>query len=320
MVGISEILLPKCTGEGCSGETGTCTESRVHRRNAENRAPATRNHRQAQPLVNNLYQGMTLDAVTGLYYQRERDYSPSLGRWMEQDPAQFINGANTYQFVDSSPVGKVDAEGLAEWIPLDRVVPGVTQPAHEINPNGQEKVYGNGGGAGSHWEQLTPGGPGPMPTSAPPWDLNMSAWENDAWMLTNWAFGIGPRHLYFGPRSLATKQMEQSPGVQAAITMFYAKNHGVACCRNLRSYTGFGYHFGVSNIFQSNATEQFVGSYTVNIYPNTVTGVVTVDVWNNTSMKSLLYGIGPAWQRSSFRPGGNMAQTYWWTFKYPCRK
>ncbi|MGC8559885.1 MAG: RHS repeat-associated core domain-containing protein, partial [Phycisphaerae bacterium] len=68
-----------------------------------------------QPLVDNLYQGMTLDAVTGLYYDRFRDYSPSLGRWMEQDPAQYINGANTYQFVDSSPVGNVDGAGLAGW-------------------------------------------------------------------------------------------------------------------------------------------------------------------------------------------------------------
>ncbi len=33
-----------------------------------------------QPLVNNLYQGMTLDAVTGLYYERYRDDSPTLGR------------------------------------------------------------------------------------------------------------------------------------------------------------------------------------------------------------------------------------------------
>jgi RHS repeat-associated protein len=67
--------------------------------------------RRTRPLVNNLYQGMTLDAVTGLYYERARDYSPSLGRWMEPDPAQFINGANTYQFVNSSPVGNVDAQG-----------------------------------------------------------------------------------------------------------------------------------------------------------------------------------------------------------------
>ncbi len=64
--------------------------------------------RRTWPLPRNLYQGMALDAVTGLYDDRVRDYPPSLGRWMEQDPAQVINGANTYQFVDSSPVGLVD--------------------------------------------------------------------------------------------------------------------------------------------------------------------------------------------------------------------
>ena len=111
MVAINKILLPECTGEGCGGKAGICTDSRVHRRNAENRVPATRNRCRTQPLVNNLYQGMTLDAMTGLYYERNRDYSPSLGRWMEQDPAQFINGANMYQFVNSSPEGNVDAWG-----------------------------------------------------------------------------------------------------------------------------------------------------------------------------------------------------------------
>jgi RHS repeat-associated protein len=46
-----------------------------------------------QPLVNNLYQGMTLDSVTGLYYERYRNYSPSLGTWISQDPLQYIKGA-----------------------------------------------------------------------------------------------------------------------------------------------------------------------------------------------------------------------------------
>ena len=87
MVAINEILLPGCTGEGCGGDSDICMASRVHHRNAENRAPVTRNHRSA----------------------------PILGRWMEQDPAQYINGANTYQFVDSSPVGNVDAEGLQSY-------------------------------------------------------------------------------------------------------------------------------------------------------------------------------------------------------------
>ena len=74
--------------------------------------------RRTQPLAHDPYEGMTLDAVTELYDDRVRNYSPTLGRWMEQDPAQFINGANTYQFVDSSPVGNVDAQGPAgQFIP-----------------------------------------------------------------------------------------------------------------------------------------------------------------------------------------------------------
>ncbi len=52
-----------------------------------------------QPLVNNLYQGMTLDAVTGLYYERYRDYSSTLGRWMERDPIGYAGGINLYEYV-----------------------------------------------------------------------------------------------------------------------------------------------------------------------------------------------------------------------------
>jgi RHS repeat-associated protein len=85
-----------------------------------------------QPVVNNLYQGMTLDSVTGLYYARNRNYSPSLGRWINQDPAGYINGANTYQFVMSNPVGNVDPMGLA----------GVSD---DVNDEGE---------SGSWWEAL----------------------------------------------------------------------------------------------------------------------------------------------------------------------
>ncbi|EQD33997.1 YD repeat protein, partial [mine drainage metagenome] len=71
-----------------------------------------------QPLVDNLYQGMTLDPVTGLYYERNRNYSPSLGTWISQDSLQYINGANTYQFVMSNPVNATDPLGLVWWNPL----------------------------------------------------------------------------------------------------------------------------------------------------------------------------------------------------------
>ena len=64
------------------------------------------------PLVNNLFQGMANDPVTGLYYERARWYSPSLGTWISQDPAGYINGANTYQFVGGDPANAVDPAGL----------------------------------------------------------------------------------------------------------------------------------------------------------------------------------------------------------------
>jgi hypothetical protein len=106
--------------------------------------------------------GRTLNSVTGLYHERNRNGSPALGsvlrqepksrlspgvahREINQDPAGYpgaaahcravgtgfrgadaehncgehssspfnINGANTYQFVMSNPVGNVDPEGLA---------------------------------------------------------------------------------------------------------------------------------------------------------------------------------------------------------------
>ena len=47
---------------------------------------------------------------------RNRNYSPSLGRWINQDPAGYINGANTYQFVESNPANAVDPWGLVQFV------------------------------------------------------------------------------------------------------------------------------------------------------------------------------------------------------------
>ncbi|MGC8559145.1 MAG: RHS repeat-associated core domain-containing protein [Phycisphaerae bacterium] len=112
-----------------------------------------------QPLVDNLYQGMTLDAVTGLYYERFRDYSPILGRWMEQDPAQYINGANTYQFVDSSPVGNVDPSGLETLEPDPYVeLPNFNVPGLETGGGGELTAPSEAEGPGGPEFTPSPGG------------------------------------------------------------------------------------------------------------------------------------------------------------------
>ena len=46
---------------------------------------------------------------------RNCNYDPTLGRWINQDPAGYINGANTYQFVTSNPVNAMDPTGTVVW-------------------------------------------------------------------------------------------------------------------------------------------------------------------------------------------------------------
>ena len=79
------------------------------------------------------------DPITGLYHFDHRDYSTSLGTWISQDPMQYFNGANTYQFVVSNPVGRVDTIGLAEtWKSLGRI------KVMEMTWTIDESVEGNG--------------------------------------------------------------------------------------------------------------------------------------------------------------------------------
>jgi RHS repeat-associated protein len=60
-----------------------------------------------------IYCGYRYDAEAENYYVRNRYYSPVLGRWLTRDPIGYRGGINLYGYVDSSPVGNVDAEGLA---------------------------------------------------------------------------------------------------------------------------------------------------------------------------------------------------------------
>ncbi len=65
------------------------------------------------PLTQYLHQGGRQDPVTGLYLFRHRDYSPTLGNWIEQDPAAYINGASRYAALALAPASNLDAFGTA---------------------------------------------------------------------------------------------------------------------------------------------------------------------------------------------------------------
>jgi RHS repeat-associated protein len=61
-----------------------------------------------------LYAGQYFDAETGLSYNYFRDYDPAIGRYVESDPIGLRAGTNTYSYVSSNPVLKVDPTGQYE--------------------------------------------------------------------------------------------------------------------------------------------------------------------------------------------------------------
>jgi RHS repeat-associated protein len=105
-----------------------------------------------------LHQGTRLDSNSGLYHVREREYSPSLGRWMQPDPIGFLgSGPNLYEYNANDPVGLNDPSGLT---------PSGPQPPSKYGPfkwNGCKWVDQHGWTW--HWDDTAHGG---LP---PHWDV-----------------------------------------------------------------------------------------------------------------------------------------------------
>lgn len=59
-----------------------------------------------------LHQGGRFDETTDLYSFRNRDYSPTLGRWIQPDPLDYVDSLNVYSAMASNPQSKLDPTGL----------------------------------------------------------------------------------------------------------------------------------------------------------------------------------------------------------------
>jgi hypothetical protein len=106
--------------------------------------------------------------------------------------------------------------------------------------------------------------------------------------------------------------MSDAAGVTAARALLYQKNEGRPF-EQWEPVTNYRGTFGLTGLLGagSDPTEQFVGSYRVDIFPEE--GLTArFEVTNTTSVESFLYGVGPAYEREDLSYGGNMRQTYTW--------
>jgi RHS repeat-associated protein len=62
-----------------------------------------------------LHQGGRYDSATGFYNFRNRDYSPTLGRWMQPDPLGYVDGLNRYVYVKGRPNELLDPLDQLSW-------------------------------------------------------------------------------------------------------------------------------------------------------------------------------------------------------------
>jgi len=58
-----------------------------------------------------LFTGHRRDPETGLYVTLYRIYHPTLGRWLQRDPGGYGDGMGLYEYVQCSPVDRVDSFG-----------------------------------------------------------------------------------------------------------------------------------------------------------------------------------------------------------------
>jgi len=59
-----------------------------------------------------LFAGYRHDPESALYHVRFRMYHPTLGRWLQRDRVEYIDGMNVYEYVGSDPISLVDPLGL----------------------------------------------------------------------------------------------------------------------------------------------------------------------------------------------------------------
>ncbi len=83
------------------------------------------------------YAGYVWNDERSQWHVRHREYDPKLGRWLQRDSEEYIDGPNMYEYSESEPLASLDTYGLAS----ERsncgadAQPQPTNPVQPANPN-----------------------------------------------------------------------------------------------------------------------------------------------------------------------------------------
>jgi RHS repeat-associated protein len=137
-------------------------------------------------------------------------------------------------------------------------------------------------------------------------------------MAVDWVLGTGSDNRVFVNDEIANSFRDARVVNQAREYWYEKVNSGEKTIYDgLDNYLGkkviTGGNFGLSGIRAAgpDAIEQFVGSFNPEISSDGVN--LTFSIQNKTSFNSLTAKVFRDWERSTFRPGGNMTQTYIFT-------
>ncbi len=104
--------------------------------------------------LNVRFPGQYFDSESGLYYNGRRYYEPSLGRYIESDPAGLLGGLNTYTYANGNPISTADPTGM-NGIKIGLFAGTGAEIAIGRNPNGSGFMtlqFGYGIGGGAEWD------------------------------------------------------------------------------------------------------------------------------------------------------------------------
>ena len=105
------------------------------------------------------FPGQEYDAITGLHYNDQRDYDPTLGRYIQPDPIGLAGGINTYAYVGNRPTLLADAHGLIPnlgSLPGVFPDPGALSPPSSTGPSLDDCDFGPGTSSNPDDPNLTP--------------------------------------------------------------------------------------------------------------------------------------------------------------------